>query len=92
MDHDVLIRRLPLPGDRSAPAKPTDIARIVGGHGTLGARPFSPDGKRLVYASFEPPPPTIRIILFTAVRSDAPRGRPSSPHTDRRRGRAILFQ
>ena len=66
VDRDVFIRRLSLPGARPAAAKPTDVARIVGGHGTLGARPFSPDGQRLAYASFEPPPPTIRIILFTA--------------------------
>jgi WD40-like Beta Propeller Repeat len=66
VDHDILLRRLPIPGARPTAAKPTDIARVVGGHGTLGARPFSPDGKRLAYASFEPPPPTIRIVLFTA--------------------------
>ena len=66
VDRDVLIRRLPLPGARPARTRPDDIARIVGGHGTLGTRPFSPDGRRFVYASFEPPPPTIRIILFTA--------------------------
>jgi hypothetical protein len=66
VDRDILIRRLPLPEDRPARSKPNEIARIVGGHGTLGARPFSPDGRRFAYASFEPPPPTIRIILFTA--------------------------
>jgi hypothetical protein len=72
VDRDVLIRRLPLPANQSAPAKPKDIARIVGGHGTLGARPFSPDGRRLAYASFEPPLPTIRIILFTAADRTPP--------------------
>jgi hypothetical protein len=75
-DRDVLIRRLPLGGGQSAAAKPKDIARIVGGHGTLGARPFSPDGKRLTYASFEPPPPTIRIILFTAADRTPPADAP----------------
>jgi WD40-like Beta Propeller Repeat len=65
LDRDALIRRIPIPAERAAPTKPEDIARVVGGHGTLGARPFSPDGKRFAYASFEPPPPTIRIILFT---------------------------
>jgi hypothetical protein len=74
MDRDVLIRRIPLSGGRPARAKPTDIARIVGGHGTLGARPFSPDGRRLAYASFEPPPPTIRLILFTASDRTPPKG------------------
>ena len=61
---------------RSAPAKPNDIARLVGGHGTLGARPFSPDGRRFAYASFEPPPPTIRIILFTPSDRTPPRASP----------------
>ncbi len=67
---------MPLPGARPARLKPPDIARIVGGPGTLGARPFSPDGRRFVYASFEPPPPTIRIILFTASDRTPPAGAP----------------
>ena len=76
VDRDVLIRRLPLSGGRPARAKPQDIARVVGGHGTLGARPFAPDGQRLAYASFEPPPPTIRIILFTPSDRTPPAGVP----------------
>jgi hypothetical protein len=76
IDRDILIRRLPLSGARSAATKPTDVARIVGGHGTLGARPFSPDGRRFAYASFEPPPPTIRIILFTASDRTPPKDAP----------------
>ncbi len=74
VDHDVLIRRLPLPGDRVVPGKPEDVGRVVGGHGTLGARPFSPDGRRFVYASFEPPPPTVRIVLFTPSDLEPPAG------------------
>jgi hypothetical protein len=77
MDHDVLIRRVPLTGDRTARAKPTDIARLVGGHGTLGARPFSPDGRKFAYASFEPPPPQVRIILFTASDKTPPAEAPA---------------
>ena len=77
LDRDALIRRISIPDERAAPAKPEDIARVVGGHGTLGARPFSPDGKRFAYASFEPPPPTIRIILFTASDRTPPA---SVPH------------
>ncbi len=77
VDRDVLIRRLPLGDGRSARSRPQDIARIVGGHGTLGARPLSPDGRKLAYASFEPPPPTIRIILFTASDRTPPA---SAPH------------
>jgi WD40-like Beta Propeller Repeat len=76
-DHDVLIRRVPLAGDRLARAKPVEIARLVGGHGTLGGRPFSPDGRRFAYASFEPPPPTVRIILFTASDKTPPAGAPA---------------
>ena len=48
----------------------------MGGHGTLGSRPFSPDGRRLVYASFEPPPPTIRLILFSASDRTPPADAP----------------
>jgi hypothetical protein len=76
VDRDLLIRRLPLSAGQSARARPQDIARIVGGHGTLGARPFSPDGRRLAYASFEPPPPTIRIILYTPADLKPPAGVP----------------
>lgn len=76
LDRDVLIRRLPLPGDRVAPAKPEDVARAVGGHGTLGSRPFAPDGRTFVYADFEPPPPTIRIVLFTPSDVQPPAGVP----------------
>ena len=76
MDRDVLIRGLPLASGRPGRAKSMDIARIVGGHGTFGARPFSPDGRRLVYASFESPPPTIRLILFSASDRTPPKDVP----------------
>ncbi len=72
VDRDVLLRRVALPIDRPGTSKPEDVARIVGGHGTLGARPFSPDGKRFAYASYEPPPPTIRLILFTPTDREPP--------------------
>jgi hypothetical protein len=74
VDHDVLIRRIPLPGTRVVAAKPEQIARGVGGHGTFGKRLFSPDGRRLVYASFEPPPPTVRIVLYTPSDLEPPKG------------------
>jgi hypothetical protein len=77
MDRDVLIRRASLGGGRTARAKLQDIARAVGGHGTLGAWPFSPDGRRLAYATFEPPPPQMHIILFTASDRTPPA---SVPH------------
>jgi predicted Zn-dependent protease len=74
-DRDASIRKLPLPGERATPdAKPVEIARVVGGHGTLSSRPFSPDGKQLVFAEFEPPPPSIRIVLFTPSDVQVPTG------------------
>ncbi len=74
LDHDVSIRRLPLHGGRGTPGKAEEIGRAVGGHGTLGARPFAPDGKTFVYAEFEPPPPTVRIVLFTPSDLKPPAG------------------
>jgi hypothetical protein len=71
-----LIRRLPLQGARPTPAVPKNVARLVGGHGTFGTRPFSPDGRKIAYASFEPPPPTVRIILFTASDRTPPADAP----------------
>lgn len=73
MDRDAMIRRLPIGDVR---ARPRDVARVVGGHGTLGARPFAPDGRRFTYASFEPPPPAIRIVLLTASDRSPPAGAP----------------
>jgi hypothetical protein len=64
VDRDASIRRIPL--DAKGPTgPPREVVRTVGGHGTFGARIFSPDGKRLVFSEFEPPPPTVRIVLFT---------------------------
>ncbi len=77
LDRDVLIRRLPLAGDRVAPGKAEDVARLVGGHGTLGARPFSPDGRQLVYVSYEPPAADGPDRLLHPVRPRRPR--PVSP-------------
>jgi Tol biopolymer transport system component len=72
VDRDILIRRVPLLGLKPGTTRPEDVVRIVGGHGTLGARAFSPDGKRFVYASFEPPSPTIRLVLFTPSDREPP--------------------
>ena len=74
LDRDALIRRVSLSGGRPGSTRAQDLARVVGGHGTLGSRPFSPDGKRFAFASFEPPPPTIRIVLFTPSDLAPPSG------------------
>jgi hypothetical protein len=44
-----LLRRLPVEG-----GAPQDLAGFFGGPGSLGASPWSPDGKRLVFVSREP--------------------------------------
>ena len=72
VDRDVLIRRVAPAGDRPVRAKPEDVVRVVGGQGTLGARAFSPDGERFAYASFEPPTPTIRLVMFTPSDLEPP--------------------
>lgn len=74
LDRDILIRRVRVPGQKSEPGKPETIVRAVGGHGTFGTRPFSPDGSSFVYADFEPPPPAIRIVLFTPSDVSPPSG------------------
>ncbi len=71
LDRDASIRRLPLSGARG---KPEEVVRLVGGHGTIGARPFAPDGKSFAYAEFEPPPPTVRIVLYTPSDLKPPPG------------------
>ena len=73
-DRDVILRRIPLPRAKIAPAKVTDIARFTGGHGSIGKRPWSPDGRSFAYVSYEPPPPSVRIVLFTPSDLKVPDG------------------
>ena len=73
-DRDVTIRRMPLPGAKVEPGKVEDVVRFVGGHGSIGQRPWSPDGRRFAYVSYEPPPPTVRIVFFTPSDLAMPAG------------------
>ena len=73
-DRDVTIRRIPLPGTKVEPAKAEDVVRLLGGHGTLGSRPWSPDGREFAYVSYEPPPPTVRVVFFTPSDLAVPAG------------------
>jgi WD40-like Beta Propeller Repeat len=73
-DHDVLIRRMPVPGTRVGSAKIEDVVRFIGGHGSIGSRPFSPDGRRFAYISYQPPPPTLRVVFFTPADLEPPPG------------------
>ncbi|HSY17503.1 MAG TPA: hypothetical protein VK815_04175 [Candidatus Acidoferrales bacterium] len=73
-DRDVILRRIPLPGAKIKPAKVVDIARFTGGHGSIGKRPWSPDGHSFAYVSYEPPPPSVRIVMFTPSDLEVPDG------------------
>ncbi len=42
-----------------------ELARFVGGHKSLGASPWSPDGRQVVVAAYDPPPPGLRIVFCT---------------------------
>jgi WD40 repeat protein len=73
-DRDVILRRIPLPGTKIEPVKFEDVARFVGGHGSIGSRPWSPDGRQFAYVSYEHPSPTVRIVLFTPSDLKVPAG------------------
>ncbi|GEM_PF-428568 len=73
-DRDIILRRIPLPGAKIEPAKVEDVARFIGGHGSIGSRPWSPDGRQFAYVRYEPPPPTVRIVLFTPSDLKVPAG------------------
>ena len=73
-DRDVILRRIPLPGAKIDSAKVEDVARFIGGHGSIGARPWSPDGRQFAYVSYAPPPPSVRIVLFTPSDLGVPAG------------------
>ncbi len=46
-DTDVLLRVFSLPDKRT-----TVLARLIGGQGTIGASPWSPDGRRIAFVSY----------------------------------------
>jgi hypothetical protein len=54
-DQDVVLRRMPLPGDTLAPGGPAveELVRLFGGQGTINVNSWSPDGRRFAYVSYE---------------------------------------
>ena len=52
-DGDVLLRVMNLADGPNGQAKVTVIAKLIGGHGTLGPGAWSPDGKRLTFVSYQ---------------------------------------
>jgi Tol biopolymer transport system component len=73
-DRDVVLRRIPLPGTEVRPAKTEELVRFVGGHGSLGSRPWSPNGHQFAFVRYGPAPPTLRIVLFTPSDVAVPPG------------------
>lgn len=74
---DTTIRRIPLPGATVGPnpqKQVRELARFVGGPGSLGSRPWSPDGQKLVFVTHVPARPTIRVVLLTASDLEIPDG------------------
>jgi Tol biopolymer transport system component len=51
---DVLLRLMPLPGDRPGKNTVRETAWFIGGQGTINAPCWSPDGKRFAYARYAP--------------------------------------
>jgi hypothetical protein len=74
MDQDVVVRRVPLPGAKVTTGKPDEVVRFVGGHGSIGSNPWSPDSSRFAYVSRELPPPTLRVVFNTPSDVKPPPG------------------
>jgi Tol biopolymer transport system component len=52
-NQDVVLRMLPLPGDRLEPAPIREVVRLFGGQGTINVNSWSPDSTRFAYVSYE---------------------------------------
>jgi Tol biopolymer transport system component len=54
-NQDVVIRRMPLPGDRVDPGKTEvqELIRLFGGQGTINVNSWSPDSRRFAYVRYE---------------------------------------
>ena len=53
-DQPVTLRRIPLPGDTLADARPEELLSFNGGQGTLNVNSWSPDGKSFAFVRYEP--------------------------------------
>jgi Tol biopolymer transport system component len=52
---DVVLRMMPMPGDRLAPAEIREIDQFYGGQGTINVNSWSPDGRRFAYVTYDAP-------------------------------------
>jgi Tol biopolymer transport system component len=51
---EVVLRLMPLPGDKPERGPIQELARFVGGQGTINAPCWSPDGKSIAYVRYAP--------------------------------------
>jgi Tol biopolymer transport system component len=51
-NQNVILRLMPMPGDKPEPASITELARLFGGQGTLNVNSWSPDSKRFAYVRY----------------------------------------
>jgi len=51
---EVVLRRVPLPGDKLERGSIQEVARFIGGQGTINAPCWSPDGKSIAYVRYAP--------------------------------------
>jgi TolB protein len=51
---EVVLRLLPLPGDKLERGPAQEVARFIGGQGSINAPCWSPDGKQFAYVRYAP--------------------------------------
>jgi hypothetical protein len=51
---EVVLRLMPLPGDKLGPGPIQELARFIGGQGTINSPCWSPDGKSIAYVRYAP--------------------------------------
>jgi TolB protein len=51
---NVLLRMIPLPGDKPRHAKPATLATFFGGQGTINVNSWAPDSSKFAYVMYEP--------------------------------------
>ena len=51
-NQNVVLRRLPLPGDDGKPGPITELVHLFGGQGTINVNSWSPAGHRFAYVSY----------------------------------------
>ena len=54
-NQEVVLRIMPLPGDRPEPGAIRVLDRLFGGQGTMNVNSWSPDSRRFAYVSYYRP-------------------------------------